>query len=76
MRTNEYIYEDHSVFVTFNGPITSAFIWDNDGVQACGNAKQHADDDYSEAIGEDLAITRAYMRYFRKIEKQLVKSAK
>jgi len=74
MRSNEYVYEDHTVYVIFKGSLTSAFIWDNDGVQACGNAKQHTDDDYSEAVGEDLAIARAYTRYFRKLEKLLVKA--
>lgn len=76
MRTNEYVYEDHTVFVAFKGSITTAVVWDKEGNQACGNAKQHPDDLYSETFGEDLAVARAYLRFFRKLEKRLVKATK
>lgn len=76
MRSNKYVSESETVLVTFKGPITTAEIWDRRGNYACGNAKHHPDDDYTETFGEALAVARASYRYFKKMEKKLIKSTK
>jgi hypothetical protein len=76
MRSNKYVSENETVLVTFSGPITTAEIWDRKGIYARGNAKYNPEDDYTESFGQALALARATSRYFRKVEKKLVRSTK
>lgn len=76
MRTKMYLDDDLSTVVTFDGAITSATVYDNDGVYARGNAKHNPADDYSATFGELLAVTRARGRYARKVERNLIRSTR
>jgi hypothetical protein len=76
MKQNKYVRENHDIIVTFSDDITTAEIWDRQGNYARGNSKHHPDDSYVERFGQRLALARAYSRYYRKIEKQLVRSTK
>ena len=76
MKQNKYTDDWGSMIVTFKGDITTAEFWDKHGNYARGSAKYHPDDRYTENFGQALAIARASYRYFKKIEKKLVKSTK
>jgi len=76
MRIAKYMNENETIKVMFNGPLTTVEIVDVRGVYARGHAKHNVEDDYTESFGQALALSRASARYFRKIEKQLVKSTK
>lgn len=82
-RRKMYDTTDYTVHVWFDGDITRAEV---NGiapdypkytiVHATAVAKRHADDDYSQRIGEQLAVSRAMQRYYRKIERLALKEAK
>lgn len=76
MRTDRYSDENESIIVKYMGDITTVEIYDRHGNYARGSAKYHPDDRYTEDFGKALALARASQRYFKKIEKQLVKSTK
>jgi hypothetical protein len=76
MKVNKYTHEKLDIIIKFAGDITTAEIWDTAGNYARGSAKYHPDDRYSENFGHDLALCRASYRYFKKIEKKLVRSTK
>jgi hypothetical protein len=76
MRNNFYSTEHETIRVQFNGEVTTVEIIDNNGVAARGHAKHNPADSYSESFGQALALARASNRYFRKIEKRLVKETK
>lgn len=76
MRTNFYSSDNETIRVEFNGEITTVEIMDSAGTVARGHAKHNPADDYSEQFGQALALSRASSRYFRKIEKRLVKGTK
>ena len=76
MRSITYDTDHETIVVSFNGPLTTVEIYDDAGIRACGHAKQHPDDNFSDEFGKALALSRASHRYFRKIEKRLVRSTK
>jgi hypothetical protein len=68
--------EHGSICVTFKGDLVSATYSDVNGITATGHALYHPDDVYSDTFGLNLAVARASSRYFRKIEKQLIRGTR
>jgi hypothetical protein len=69
--------DDLVITITFEGPLTTAEIDDlENGLYSTGHAKHHPDDVYSLEFGQKLAVARAAYRYYRKIEKRLVRTTK
>lgn len=76
MKTAFYDSENEEVYIEFNGRLTTAIIRDRNGVTARGHALHSSPDDYSESFGQALALSRATSRYFKKVEKKLVRGTK
>lgn len=77
MLTNKSeVYDEGLVLnVSFEGDLTHAYVYDVDrGVYAAGHARLAEGDKYSQKIGERIASSRAWQRYYKKVEKKIIRS--
>jgi len=76
MQSLSWTTDTQEITASFNGSLITVLITDIDNIRGRGNALQHPDDAFDMVFGIKLALARASSRYFKKLEKALVKETK
>ena len=77
MLTNKsQVFEEGIILnVYFDGDLTSAYVYDTENnVYSAGHARLATGDRYSQATGERISSFRAWQRYYKKMEKKVIRS--